>query len=417
MRMLVQGGLVIDTAPEVVVRPETDVLIEDGRIAAVGPGLSAYGAEVIDARGRIVLPGFVDTHRHLWQTALRGIGAAGDLGFYFDKVMQARGTRYRPEDVAASNLVGALECLDGGITTVQDYSHVQGSATFAEAAIDALDRSGIRAVFGFGPSPLVGGPVDPLEMRRVAALASDRITIALASTGPAYAPLDVVQADWALAASLGLPIVTHIDRSHLTETPITDLSSAGLLRPDTVYVHGNNLSDVELKLIAESGASVSVTPAVESRLEMGAPTAARLKALGVPLSLGIDTVTSAAGDMFSTMQQILALGHNAFTTAEVLQLATIAGAQALNLPDIGSLALGNQADLILLRATDLNLAGGFQDPVATVVTSAHPGNVETVLVGGAVVKRNGHLQTTPPQAALTALTTSTTHLFPHVVSA
>ncbi|MFF1815924.1 amidohydrolase family protein [Kribbella sp. NPDC058245] len=411
MRTLVQGGLVIDTAPEVVVRPETDVLIEDGRIVAVGPGLSALGAEVIDARGRIVLPGFVDTHRHVWQAALRGIGTEGDLGYYFDHVMQARGTRYRPSDVAASNLVGALECLDGGITTVQDYSHVQGSVEFAEAAVDALDRSGIRAVYGFGPSPLVGGTVDADAMRHVADLASPRITIAVASTGPAYAPFDVVSADWALAASLGLSVVTHIDRSEVTQTPIALLEKAGLLRPTTLYVHCNNLSDDELRLIADSGASVSIAPAVEARLEMGPAVAVRLKSLGVPLALGIDTVTSAPGDMFSLMRQILALGYNSFTAAEVLQLATIAGAQALNLPDVGSLAVGNQADLILLRTTDLNLAGGLTDPVATVVTSAHPGNVETVLVGGTIVKQNGHLVSTPLESALTDLATSTTHLF------
>jgi cytosine/adenosine deaminase-related metal-dependent hydrolase len=411
MRTLVQGGLVIDTAPAVVVRPETDVLISDGRIVAVGPGLSADGASVIDARGRIVLPGFVDTHRHVWQAALRGIGTEGDLGYYFDHVMQARGTRYRPSDVAVSNLVGALECLDGGITTVQDYSHVQGSLEFAEAAVDALDRSGIRAVYGFGPSPLVGGRVDPDALRNVADLASPRITIAVASTGPAYAPFDVVQADWDLAAELGLSVVTHIDRSEVTQTPIALLEKANLLRPTTLYVHCNNLSDDELRLIADSGASVSLAPAVEARLEMGPPVAARLKSLGVPLSLGIDTVTSAPGDMFSLMRQILALGYNAFTAAEVLQLATIAGAQALNLPDVGSLAIGNQADLILLRATDLNLAGALTDPVATVVTSAHPGNVETVLVGGTTVKQNGHLVSTPLEPAQAALTTSTTHLF------
>ncbi|WP_405062406.1 amidohydrolase family protein [Kribbella sp. NBC_01505] len=412
MCTLVQGGLVIDTAPEVTVRPEADVLISDGRIVAVGPGLSAEGAEVIDARGRIVLPGFVDTHRHVWQAALRGIGNEGDLGYYFDHVMQARGTRYRPSDVAASNFIGALECLDGGITTVQDYSHVQGSASYGEAAVDALSRSGIRAVYGFGPSPLVGGTADPAALRQVVAAGSDRITVALASTGPAYAPFDVVEADWALAASLGLSVVTHIDRSEVTQTPITLLAEAGLLRPDTLYVHCNNLSDAELKLIADSGASVSIAPAVEARLEMGPPVAARLKALGVPVSLGIDTVTSAPGDMFSIMRQILALGYNAFTAPEVLQLATIAGAQALGFSDVGSLAVGNQADLILLRATDPNLAGGLTDPVATVVTSAHPGNVETVLVAGQLLKHNGHLTTPTYPEALAALTTATTHLFP-----
>ncbi|TDD63093.1 amidohydrolase [Kribbella antibiotica] len=408
MRTLVQGGLVIDTAPEVTVRRGVDVLIEDGRIAAVGAGLPADGASVIDARGRIVLPGFVDTHRHVWQTALRGIGTEGDLGFYFDHVMQARGTRYRPEDVAVSNLVGALECLDGGITTVQDYSHVQGSAVFAEAAVDALDRSGIRAVYGFGPSPLVGGMVDSAALHHVADLASPRITIALASTGPAYAPFDVVQADWALAAELGLSVVTHIDRSGVTQTPIALLAEAGLLRASTLYVHCNNLSDSELKLIADSGASVSITPAVESRLEMGPAVAARLKSLGVPFALGIDTVTSAPGDMFSIMRQVLALGYGSFTASEVLRLATVAGAQALSLPSVGSLAVGNHADLMLLRASDVNLAGGLVDPVATVVSSAHPGNVETVLVGGAVVKRDGHLVTAPP---VDAFASSIAHLF------
>ncbi|MEU4287023.1 amidohydrolase family protein [Kribbella sp. NPDC026596] len=410
MRMLVRGGLVIDTAPEVVVRPDTDVLIEDGRIAAVGSGLVADDAEVIDATGRIVLPGFVDTHRHVWQTALRGIGTDGDLGYYFDRVMQARGTRYRAEDVAASNLVGALECVDGGITTVQDYSHVQGSTEFADAAVDALDRSGIRAVFGFGPSPLAGGAVDSDGLRHVLGRVSGRITVAVASLGPAYAPFEYVEADWTLAAELGLPVVTHIDSSELTPTPIAKLREAGLLRPDTLYVHCNNLPESELKLIADSGASVSVAPAVESRLEMGEPVAARLRAAGVGVSLGIDTVTSSPGDMFSVMQQVLALGHRSFTAAEVLQLATVAGARALGLTDVGSLAIGNQADLIVLRSTDLNLAGGLQDPVATVVTLGHPGNVETVLVGGTPVKRDGQVVSTSLPAALDALAESTAYL-------
>ncbi|MFB6721592.1 amidohydrolase family protein [Kribbella sp. NPDC056345] len=410
MRTVLQGGLVIDTAPEVTVRREVDVLIEDGRIAAIGPGLATEGSEVIDARGRIVLPGFVDTHRHVWQTALRGIAVDGDLGMYFERVLAGAGMRFRPEDVAAGNLVGALECLDGGITTVQDYSHVQGSAEHADAAVQALEQSGIRAVFGYGPSPLGGGAVDGAGLRRLLDRASDRIGFAVAAIGPAYAPLETVRADWALADELGLPVVVHVSSSELAPTPIALLREAGLTRANTLYVHGNSLPDAELKLIAESGASVSVTPLVEARLGLGPAIAGRLRAAGAPVSLGIDTVASAAGDMFSVMREILSLGHDTFTAAEVLQLATIAGARALNLPDIGSLAIGNQADLVLLRATDLNLAGGLQDPVATIVTSAHPGNVETVLVGGTVVKRNGHLTTTPLPDALAALATSTAHL-------
>jgi len=402
-----QGGLVIDAAPAVTVHRETDVLIEDGRIAAIGPGLAAEGAEVIDARGRIVLPGFVDTHRHLWQTALRGIAVDGDLGMYFERVLGGVGARYRPEDVAAGTLVGALECLDGGITTVQDYSHVQGSAAHADAAVDALERSGIRAVFGYGPTPLGGGAVDGAGLRRLLDRTSERIGFAVAAIGPAYVSFETVRADWALADELGLPIVVHISSSELAPAPIAMLRDAGLTRANTLYVHGNNLPDSELKLIAESGAGVSVTPLVEARLGLGAAIAGRLRAAGVPISLGIDTVAGAAGDMFSVMREILALGHATFTAAEVLQLATRGGAEALGLSDLGSLAVGNKADLMLLRATDLNLAGGLHDPVATVVTSAHPGNVETVLVAGTPVKQDGQLVT----AALAELAASTAYLY------
>ena len=251
MRLLLKGGTVIDTFPEVVVRRETDVLIEDGRIAAVGPGLEA-DAEVIDAASRIVLPGFVDTHRHLWQTALRGVAVDAGLGTYFERVLGGFGSRFRPEDVAAGNLAGALECLDAGITTVQDYSHVQRSPEHADAALDALERSGIRAVFGYGPSPLSGGAVDAGEMRRVMARRSERLGLAVAAIGPSFAPFETVQADWELADSLGVPVVVHISSSSDTPDPVTRLRDAGLARANTLYVHGNNLPDAELKVIAET---------------------------------------------------------------------------------------------------------------------------------------------------------------------
>ncbi|TDW17375.1 amidohydrolase family protein [Kribbella kalugense] len=409
MRRLLKGGTVIDTFPEVVVRPETDVLIEDGRIAAVGPGLDV-DAEVIDATGRIVLPGFVDTHRHLWQTALRGITVDADLGVYFERVLGGYGARFRAEDVAAGNLVGALECLDAGITTVQDYSHVQRSPEHADAALDSLERSGIRAVFGYGPSPLSGGVVDAGEMRRIMGRRSERLGLAVAAIGPSFAPFETVRADWELADSLGVPVVVHISSSSQTPDPITQLRDAGLTRPNTLYVHGNNLPDSELKVIADTGAAVSVTPTVEARMEMGQPLAGRLRAAGVDFSLGIDVVTTSGGDMFRAMHELLSLGYKTFSAAYVLQLATVCGARALGLTDVGSLAVGNKADVLLIRSTDINLVGGLHDPVATVVTAAHPGNVDTVLVGGTPVKRDGQLISTSLTAAVDALTESTAYL-------
>jgi cytosine/adenosine deaminase-related metal-dependent hydrolase len=414
MRMLLRGGVVIDTEPEVVARRATDVLIENGRIAAVGPELiadvEAGDVEVIDASERIVLPGFVDTHRHLWQTALRGIAVDGDLGLYFERVLGGYGSRFRVEDVAAGNLIGALECLNAGITTVQDFSHVQSSDAHADAALDALESSGIRAVFGYGPSPLSGRAVDPAGMRRLMDRASERISLAVAAIGPSFARFDTVRADWELADALGIPVAAHISSTELAADPIARLRDAGLLRPNTLYVHGNNLPDSELKLIAESGAAVSVTPAVEARMEIGAPLAGRLRAIGVNLSLGIDVVTTGSGDMFTAMHELLSLGYKTFTAADVLRIATLEGARALGLTDVGSLAIGNQADVVLLRGTDINLAGGLHDPIATVVTQAHPGNVDTVLVGGTPVKRSGNLVSTSLPAALNALTESTTYL-------
>jgi cytosine/adenosine deaminase-related metal-dependent hydrolase len=414
MRTLLRGGLVIDTEPEVVARRQTDVLIEDGRIAAVGPALigdvEAAGVEVIDATDRIVLPGFVDTHRHLWETALRGVAVDADLGVYLERVIGGYGTRFRAEDVAAGNLVGALECLDAGITTVQDFSHVQSSDAHADAALDALRDSGIRAVFGYGPQPLSGSAVSAVGMRRIMDRASERISLAVAAIGPSFTSFEVVRADWELADSLGVPVVVHISSSALALDPITRLRDAGLLRPNTLYVHGNNLPDSELKLIAESGAAVSVTPTVESRMEMGEPLAPRLRTAGVLVGLGADAVTSGAGDMFTGMRELLALGYQTFTAADVLRIATLEGARALGLTDIGSLAVGNQADLVLLRRTDVNLVAHLGDPIGTVVTSAHPGNVDTVFVGGTAVKRNGSLVSPALPGALDALAESAAYL-------
>lgn len=412
MRMLVRGGVVIDTEPEVVARQGNDVLIEGGRIAAVGPDLigdvAAADIEVVDATERIVLPGFVDTHRHLWETGLRGSVVDAGLGVYLERVIAGFGSRFRAEDVAAGNLVGALECLDAGVTTVQDFSHVQSSDAHADAALDALQHSGIRAVFGYGPSPLSGGAVSPDGMRRIIDRATGRIGLAVAAIGPSYAPVEVVRADWELADSLGLPVVVHISAN--TPDPIARLRDAGLLRPNTLYVHGNDLPDAELKLIAESGASVSTTPSVEARMEMGEPLAPRLRAAGVNFGLGIDAVTTVAGDMFTAMRELLALGYKTFSAADVLRIATVGGARALGLTDVGSLAVGNHADLVLLRSTDVNLAGGRHDPIATVVTAAHPGNVDTVLVGGTAVKRDGHLVGQALPGALDALADSVAYL-------
>jgi 5-methylthioadenosine/S-adenosylhomocysteine deaminase len=405
--LLLRNGLVIDTEPEPVAHSGWDVLIEDGQIAAVGPNLPApVGTTVLDATDRIVLPGFVDTHRHVWQAVLRSIAVDMDLPDYFELVRQQLGPRFRPQDVRAANVLGALECLDAGVTTVQDFAYaradriradgyVAGDSDFdyAEAALDGLRTAGVRAVFGY-----LLTPKDTAAVRRAADLFGPRdslVTMAAASLGPSNQELEAIIADWRLADELGLPIVTHVAAGPVNERPIEVLHQNGLLRKDTLYVHGNSLADDEFAMVGDSGGAFSVTPAVEARLGHGGPLLGRLRTAGVTTGLGVDVVTTVGGDMFSVIRAGLLTTHLEsgphLTPADLLRMATLDGAVALGLGDrVGSLKVGKQADIVLLRADDLNLACAH-DPIGAVVTAAHPGNVDTVLVAGRVVKQNGQL--------------------------
>jgi 5-methylthioadenosine/S-adenosylhomocysteine deaminase len=405
--LLLRNGLVIDTEPTPVARHNCDVLIEDGRIAAVGANLPApAGTTVLDATDRIVLPGFVDTHRHVWQAVLRSIAVDMDLPAYFTLVRQQLGPRFRPEDVRAANTLGALECLDAGVTTVQDFAYaradrvtpdgyVAGESDFdyAEAAFDGLRTAGVRAVFGY-----LLTPQDTAAVRRAHALFNadtPLLTMVAASLGPSNQHVESIVADWRLADELGLSLVTHIGSGPVNERPIELLRDYGLLRSDILYVHGNDLADDELKMIGDSGGAVSVTPAVEARLGHGGPLIGRLRTAGATTALGVDVVTTVGGDMFSVMRAGLLTSYLApgphITPGDLLRMATLDGAIALSLGDqVGSLKVGKQADVVLLRADDLNLACAH-DPIGTVVTAAHPGNVDTVLVAGKVVKQGGKL--------------------------
>ncbi|MEU0938611.1 amidohydrolase family protein [Embleya sp. NPDC005971] len=399
-RLLLRGGTVVDTDPHVTARPDTDVLIKRGTIVAVGPSLSAEGAEVVDARDRIVLPGFVDTHRHVWQSVLRAVAVDSDLGDYLGRVLGRLSPAMRPEDVYTGNLAGALECLDAGITTVHDFSHVQHRAEHGDAAVHGLRAAGIRAVFGYGHPPFDPAARDPRLVRdlrdRLFPGDDDPVTLALAPGGPSYTPIELVEQDWRLAADLDIPLAVHVGSGPVAQRPIEALRDRGLLNARTLYIHGNSLPDDELAMIADSGGTLSIAPHIEAQMGHGAPMINRARAAGLVTGLGVDVVTSGPGDMFSLLRAALltsqlANGPRLFA-ADVLRMATIGGATALGLADrIGSLAVGKQADLILLRANAINLVGAAHDIAGAVVASAHPGNVDTVLVAGRTLKRAGRL--------------------------
>ncbi|HEX6360502.1 amidohydrolase family protein [Actinophytocola sp.] len=386
--MIIRGGTVVDTDP-VAVRV-ADVLLNGGRIAAVGPDLPVpEETEVLDATGMLVLPGFVDTHRHTWQAGLRARRPDISLATYLEFVFGAVGPRYRPEDVHIGTLVGALECLDAGITTVVDWNHIQHTPDHTAAALDALERAGIRVVFGYCTRE-----PDLATARRVLAATGGLVTMAIAPFGPEIVSEEAALREWRIAKELDLPVTVHMGGNGVesAERGLDFLRRNRLLGPRTSYAHGNHFTDEHLKAIADSGGALSVSPVVEMQLGFGAPVTSRAFAAGAPTGLGADTVINGPGDMFSLMRSAYAHARldSDFTTRDALRAATVEGAKAAALDGVGTLAAGSHADLVLLR-TDLPGVAPVHDAVGSVVLAMDTRAVDTVLVGGRIVKRHGRL--------------------------
>ncbi|MDQ1031737.1 cytosine/adenosine deaminase-related metal-dependent hydrolase [Streptomyces umbrinus] len=202
--------------------------------------------------------------------------------------------------------------------------------------------------------------------------------------------MDTVARELKLAAELGLHTSLHIEASGT----VTDLREHGLLRDTTTFVHANGISDEELRMLADAGSSLSISPDVELKMGFGSPVTGRALAAGLRPTLSIDDVPSVGGDMFSTMRTAFAVQRGpdgGLRSRDLLEFATIDAAQSCGLDArTGSLTPGKDADIILLRADDLTVFP-VTDPVATVVSAGHPGLVDTVPVAGRVVKRDGVL--------------------------
>ena len=387
-----------------------EVLIDGDRIAAVGTDLDPTGAEVLDRPDAIVLPGFVDAHRHTWQTSVRHCAVGWDLAAYQANIQGTVGERLTPEDAHIANLLGGLSALDAGITTLRDESHAQNSPAHTDALIAGLREAGIRACFAYGwPSTdamrwLWDSELAlPEDIRRVRAEVLDDddalVTLQAHLRGPELANLEVTRADVARARELGLRMSMHMGTGVYGELHhgIAALQRAGLLGDDMTFVHCCTSDDEELAMAAAAGASACVTPAVEASMPgLGRPATGRLLARGLRPALGVDIEIATPGDLFSQMRAALAAerlggGDAPLDAEDLVAFATIDGARALGLDDrIGSLAAGKQADLIVVDLGDAALAPAT-DPVGSLVAAGHPGAVETVIVAGVVRKRGGRL--------------------------
>jgi 5-methylthioadenosine/S-adenosylhomocysteine deaminase len=428
-RMLIKGGIVLTQDPALGEMAGADVLIEGDRIAAVGHGLSADGAQVIDAAGDIVIPGFIDTHRHTWETSIRTCAPDYTLGAYFAAILDQFAPRYRPDDVFAANQWGALECVNAGITTLVDWSHIMNTPDHADAAIAGLQATGLRSVFAFGfPNtsiqawwfgPDYGGSVERIDgddARRVRSqyLSDDQalITMALATRGTNFCKPDVVRYEWELAKELDINVTVHVamDRFGYTKGQLRALKEMDLLYPNTTYIHSSHLFDDEWQMVADSGGNVSLAPQIELQMGHGWAPAQKADKLGIPVGLSSDVATTAPSDQFTQMHAIFAaergLRHQVswdedldgnvptsdlINVRQVLRWATLDGAKVAGIADrTGSITPGKKADVVIIDGGAVNVAPVI-DPVAAVVLAADISNVETVIVDGVVRKRHHRL--------------------------
>lgn len=424
---LIRGAFVLSMDDAVGVLPAADVRLVDGWIAEVGTGLDVADAEVIDADRMIAIPGFVATHEHLWAGLFKGV--AGDLPPRDSwTTKELLGPHMTPEDTEASVTLACAEALNGGVTTAISWSHNWISPEVADGDLRGLVRSGIRARFAPGaPSTKwglsldemdavmarVGRRVDqPMDLDDLARIRRDwfdagrvdgRIRLGVSVRGPSRSTPSVVRTEFDGARALGLPLYMHCAGT-LAEVrrirQVEVLDDAGLLGPDLGLAHGLHLSADEMRLMADHGVTLAVTPLSELRLELGMPPLTELRSHGVAtIGLGFDNPAYAGTmDMFATMRVALGLERtrqgdaSALGPMDVLRMATIEGARYLGLDDVaGSLTPGKRADLVLVRRDDLNMAPAG-DPAAALVYSAQPSNVDTVVVDGRILKRAGVLQ-------------------------
>jgi cytosine/adenosine deaminase-related metal-dependent hydrolase len=419
--LLIRGGYVLtmDSAGDL---PGGDVHLRDGVIQQIGRNLDEPDAEVIDASGKIVAPGLVDTHWHMWNTLLRGMSDGRptpdgpDRGGYFATCV-GMGRHFLPGDTYAGTRLAAAEAIDAGITTVHDWAHNIRGLDWAEAGLRALGESGLRARFSYGYE--TGHANDQLmALDDLAAIrsqwpsyhADDRIHLGVAWRGtggsnPAMrvAP-ELYGAEIAAARELGLPVSVHACGPAAAAGQILAYADEGLLGPDLQLVHLNNASAAEIALAAEAGTPVSVSPWTELQIGYGQPVTGELLAAGLPVGLSVDTtMLSGNADLFAVMKVTQACANGqarhefALTARDVLRLATIDGARTLGLGAVtGSLAAGKRADVIVVSAEAPNL-GVLTDPARLLVTAASPRDVDLVVADGRILKRDGKLTTVDVQ--------------------
>jgi 5-methylthioadenosine/S-adenosylhomocysteine deaminase len=383
--------------------PCADVHVRNGEIVAVGEKLQAPGAHELSGNDMIVMPGFVDTHWHLWNSSLRALVRGDDAQNGYFPVTLRLGPLFTPEDSYRSLRLGLTEGLASGITTVHNWSHNTRTPAHADAELRALSNMGVRARFsyGWGQDRQLDHGMDLEDLARVQReLVSDNnlLTLGAAVRTPianprGAVPIEVVAAEYKGIRVLGLPITMHARPG-----VVTLLGQHGLLGPDVQLVHPQGISQEERKLLANTGTTMSCSPVIEllyAQATRGEIQFQELLDEGVQMSLSVDSsAASANADFFNCMRALLWSHKQRFGSRipleaqRLLELATIDGARDLGIADrTGSLTPGKRADILMVRAKDPNI-GPVIDPAFALVYSGQPSNIDTVIVDGRILLRN-----------------------------
>lgn len=409
-RTLIRGGWVLTLGARTPNYTEADVLVENELITEVGKNLRARGAEQVDASNAIVMPGFVDTHRHAWKSLFRNLGESGPTPG--ERVSSNRyGPHYGPDDVYAATLVGLLGAVEAGITTMADWADIDPGSGHVDAALQAHRDAGVRSVFihSMPGWEATHGEVKT-GLRRLAARQANAgeglTTVAYGPPDPEPSDLDRVVGDWGLGRELGMRVHTHVGAQPSQEGAVAELARRGVLGDDVTLIHCSRLDDADLDAIASHGAAVALAPSSEMADGLGLPPIQELIDRGIRPGLGVGSEQMAPGDIFAQMRAANSIQHathfdlklagkgslpNLLTTREVIRFATIDGARAAGLADVtGSLEAGKQADIIVLR-TDRPNIHPINDPIGAVVWGMDTSNVDWVFVGGEALMREGDL--------------------------
>ncbi|WP_105440643.1 amidohydrolase family protein [Neorhizobium sp. T25_13] len=410
---LIRGGAVLSMDNAVGNFAKGDVLIRGSRIVEVAASINAPDAAVIDASGMVVMPGFVDTHHHQFETALRSLladailindGRPESAANYYEWMLQKFSVLYRPQDVYISELFGGLSQIDAGVTTVMDVSQIHHSPEHSDAAITALRDAGRRGVFGYfeGWGDAAKYPGDA---RRIKAehFASDDQLLTMVMGGEIYLPFH--EEAWALGRELGIPIALHVVGTFGMQAVFDQLAEAGRFGPDNIFIHMTGMSDMAWKRVADAGSHISLSVPIEMQMRHGNPPLQQALDLGLQPSLSTDVECTMTADMFTQMRSAITLQRmlandkalrgeeypRLLSAIDVIRFATIEGARGLKLDHkTGTLTPGKEADIILLDANAINVAPLNHVPGA-VVTLMERSNVSTVLCAGKIRKWQGTL--------------------------